>query len=494
MSRPTLRTVSVLYCDLVDSVGLASRLSEHAYFDQVLEPFYEAAERLIADHGGIMRPVIEGDRIMAVFGVPVEEPDDALRAVEAAVALRARIGELSRKLEDERDVRLQVHTGVNTGTVVVRNPERDPTAAFGDAANVGARFQDAAGPGEILLGERTHQLVSGVVVAEPVPVIVRGKQTPLTGWRLKRVDRAGVRRGPRVAAPLVGRELDLALLHWAYQRVTTESACHVVNVLGLAGVGKSRLVEEFVLSLDETPMILRAHCPAYGPGITYRPIMQLVAQAADVEPDDTAERIHERVLDLVDRHGRTTEKVMRLFGEPGNLIERDEIFRGVQRTFETLARRRPLVFVIEDLHEAKPVSLDAIRRLVGSLRDSRILVVCLARSEFLADGGALGAGSPNVHNLQLYPLPDDKVGQMVSHLLSGGSRPPGCASWSTPGPTATRCTCRSWWTSWSPRSGCGCGTGAGRCRSTSSRGSRRRRRSRPCSAPGSAAWPTPSGR
>jgi adenylate cyclase len=148
MAEPPIRTVTAAFSDLVNSVGLAERLSEHAYFNEVLDPFYALAEEVITDHGGKMRPVFAGDKVLAVFGVPVEQVDDAVRAVEAAVALRARVAELSARLERDRAVTLEVHTGVNTGSALVREPAADPTAVFGDAVNVGARLQDAAGGGK----------------------------------------------------------------------------------------------------------------------------------------------------------------------------------------------------------------------------------------------------------------------------------------------------------------------------------------------------------
>jgi class 3 adenylate cyclase len=422
MSQPTLGTVSVVFCDLVNSVGLASHLSLTALYNEVLSPFYASADQVIAEHGGTMRQVMAGDKILAVFGVPVEQPDDALRAVEAAVALRAKVAELSRRLQRQRDVRLEIHTGVNTGQAIIGDPQGDPAAAFGDAANLGARLQDAAGPGEILLGDNTYQLVADYVAAEPMPLTVRGKEELLTGWRLQRVDRGGISRGTWVAAPLLGRELDLALLHLTHQRVLREARCHVVNVLGLAGVGKSRLVEEFLRSLDPDTKVLRVQFQPHGSGLDYRPIMQLVQQAADVGPKDTPERIYQLVRDLVDQE-RTADKVMRLFAGPGSLIERDEIYRGVQRLFESLAGQRPVVVVIDDLHVAQPAALEAIRRLIELLRRSRILVVCMARSEFLADGGTLGGSIPDLHNLSLSPLPEGTVQQMLGHLLPGGEPP-----------------------------------------------------------------------
>ncbi len=420
--EPPIRTVSVLFSDLVDSVRLAERLSEHVYFNEVLDPFYAMAEEVITDHGGKMRPVFAGDKVLAVFGVPVEQVDDAAQAVEAAVALRSRVAELSARLERDRDVTLEVHTGVNTGSALVREPHSDPTAVFGDAVNVSARLQDAAGASEILLGQSTFQLVRAITSVEPVPPVVHGKGIPITAWRLLSVDRDSVRDIPTFAAPMIGRAQELALLHWAYERARQEQGCHLVNVLGATGVGKSRLVEEFLRTLDSGPRVLRGRCPAYGPGITWRPIAQLVQQAAGIALGDSDDEMRSRIMRLVDDE-RITVRVMRLVGVPGSIGDPDETLRAVQRTFELLAERQPLVLVIEDLHAAQPASVEAIERLVESLRNSRVLVVCTARSEFVEGRHDWGGSIPNTTTMQLSPLNEQQAIQLLSYLLDGGEPP-----------------------------------------------------------------------
>jgi len=422
MAEPPIRTVTVAFGDLVDSVGLAERLSEHAYYNEVLNPFYALAKEVITDHGGKMRPVFAGDKVLAVFGVPVEQVDDAARAVEAAVALRSRVAELSVRLKRDRDVTLEVHTGVNTGSALVREPDTDPTAVFGDAVNVGARLQDAAGGGEILLGPVTYELVRDAAAAEPVPLVVRGRETPLTAWRLLDTTRDGEPVAPRVGTPLVGRALELAQLRLCYERMLQEGRCHLVNVLGATGVGKSRLVEEFVRTLDSLPRVLRGRCQPYGPGIVYRPIMQLVRQAAGIDPGDSEGEMRSRVMRLVDDE-RITARVMRLIGVPGSLGDPEETFRAVQRTFELLAERQPLVLVIEDLHAAQPASVEGIERLVESLRNSRVLVVCMARSEFVEGRRDWGGSVPNFTSVQLSPLNEQQAMQLLGHLLDGGEPP-----------------------------------------------------------------------
>jgi tetratricopeptide (TPR) repeat protein len=195
-------------------------------------------------------------------------------------------------------------------------------------------------------------------------------------------------------------------------------------VLGTTGVGKSRLVEEFLQSLDGRPRVLRGHCPPYGPGITYRPIMQLVQQAAEIRPGESSDRIQAQVRRLVGGDERITARVMRLFGVRGALGDPDETFRAVQRVFELLASHAPLVLVVEDLHAAQPASLEAIERLIESLQDSQVLILCLARSEFLDGYRNWGASIANAVSVRLSPLSESQAAQIVRHLMTGGE-PPG---------------------------------------------------------------------
>src|SRR5438270_5080683 len=214
--------------------------------------YYEQMRTILERHGGTVEKFV-GDAVMAVFGVPVSHEDDALRAVRAAWEMRSAVPELG----------LQARIGVNTGEVVTGDGD---TLVTGDAVNVAARLEQAAAPGDVLIGDETRRLVRDAVTVEPVEVTAKGKPEPIEAFRLTDLDpdASGVAR--RLDTPLVGRERELALLHQAFGRVVAERSCHLFTLLGPAGVGKSRLTAEFLDSVDAT--IVRGRCLDYGDGIT----------------------------------------------------------------------------------------------------------------------------------------------------------------------------------------------------------------------------------
>ena len=235
--------MTVLFCDVTGSTALGERL-ELESFRQVMDRYFGVAQRVIEDHGGTVEKFI-GDAVMAVFGVPVAHEDDALRAVRAAARLREEIAVLNRGLEADFGISVSVRTGVNTGQVVAGIKER---LAAGDAVNVAARLEQAAAPGEIVVGPQTWWLVRGAVTAEPIgPLQLKGKRQPVTAYRLRQLN--GGTGARHDAAPLVGRRSQLRILGDAFAHVVAERSCGLVMIVGMAGVGKSRLTAEFLRGL-----------------------------------------------------------------------------------------------------------------------------------------------------------------------------------------------------------------------------------------------------
>jgi len=250
--REQRKTVTVLFCDVSGSTAFAESRDPEAV-RAVMTRYFEVARAAIERHGGTVEKFI-GDAVMAVFGVPVVREDDALRAVRAAQELR-----------DGVDIPIRI--GVNTGEVVTGSGD---SLVTGDAVNVAARLEQAAGTGEVLLGERTYDLVRGAVDAELLPPLeAKGKSDPMTAYRLGAVTgETGVAR--RIDAPFVGRARERTLLAGAWERCVSERACALFTILGTAGVGKSRLAAEFLDVVDAT--VVRGRCLSYGEGITYWPI------------------------------------------------------------------------------------------------------------------------------------------------------------------------------------------------------------------------------
>jgi class 3 adenylate cyclase len=254
--REVRKTVTVVFSDLVGSTPLGERLDPES-LREVITRYYDRAAEVLTRHGGTVAKFI-GDAVMAVYGIPSLHEDDALRAVRGASELGGALAELNAELQATLGVRLALRTGVNTGEVVVGNVVHGQDVVVGDAVNVAARLEQAAGPGEVLIGERTWRLVRDAVTVEPVASLaLKGKGEPVAGFRLLSVrpDMAGHAR--HLDAPMVGRGTELTLLGGAMEQAVGGRSCVLAVVLGAAGMGKSRLVQEFLSHLGS-----RQHVPS----------------------------------------------------------------------------------------------------------------------------------------------------------------------------------------------------------------------------------------
>ncbi|HXW31998.1 MAG TPA: adenylate/guanylate cyclase domain-containing protein, partial [Acidimicrobiales bacterium] len=235
------KTVTILFADVTGSTAMGEQLDPES-MRRVLARFFDTARTVVEAHGGTVEKFI-GDAVMAVFGIPVLHEDDALRAVRAAAELLSGLETLNDELERDHGVILQLRVGVNAGEVVTGTEER---LATGDAVNVAARLEQAAAPGQVLLGEQVVKLAGPALrAAEVGPLALKGKTEPVPVYRLVAVDMSPVQVPARpAAAALVGRTHELAILNEAFARVVRERACGLFTLLGAAGVGKTRLSEE----------------------------------------------------------------------------------------------------------------------------------------------------------------------------------------------------------------------------------------------------------
>lgn len=387
------KTVTVLFADVVDSTPLGESLDAEQV-RALMSRYFAEMRTVIERHGGSVEKYI-GDAIMAVFGIPNVHEDDALRAVRAAHEMREALAELNRELPDQ----LSIRTGLATGEVVTGEGD---TLVTGDTVNVAARLEQAAGSGEILIADSTRQLVRDAIVAEPVePLMLKGKRGPVAAWRLAEVlpDRLG--RARRFNAELVGRDGDLALLRQAYARAVTQRSCHLFTVLGAAGVGKSRLVSELIDELDDRAQALVGRCLAYGEGITFWPLRDMLGAVPNF-------RAH-----LADAEAAAIEAAI---GTPDAPSIREETFRAVRRLVEALARERPVVLAIDDLHWAEPTFLDLIDHLVDTVVDAPVLVLALARPELLEERPHWGGGKVNATTILIEPLDAEDSERLVDNL------------------------------------------------------------------------------
>jgi class 3 adenylate cyclase/tetratricopeptide (TPR) repeat protein len=392
-TRESRKTVTVLFCDVTGSTALGERIDLES-LRNVMARYFETAKEAIERHGGTVEKFI-GDAVMAVFGVPVVHEDDALRAVRAADDLRSALVPLNEELERRFQTRLQLRTGVNTGEVVTGTEER---LATGDAVNVAARLEQAAQPGEILLGEETLRLVRGAVEAESLPPIsAKGKSEPLAAFRLVVVDHGPAARVH--TGPMVGRERQRHLLEEAFANVAADKTCQLFTILGTAGVGKSRLVTEFLDGLDGATVV-SGRCLSYGEGISYFPVTEVAIQLK---------------ANLTEQPGLAP-----ILGEDDATSSPDEIAWAFRKLLEARAADGPIVVVFDDVHWGEPTFLDLVEHIADLSRDAPILLLCLARPELLDRRESWGGGKLNATNVLLEPLGTDEAGELLTSLLPSG--------------------------------------------------------------------------
>ena len=394
--------MTVVFCDVVGSTPLGERLDPEA-LRGVLTRFAAEIERVAERHGGRAGDLM-GDGLMCVFGVPAAHEDDALRAVRAAAEMAAAVERLNEQLRADLRVELAVRIGVNTGEVVASGG----SPVLGDAINVAARLEQAGAAGEILIGEATHLLVRDAVDAEPVaPVAAKGKEQPVPAWRLVRVLPGAPGLARRLDAPLLERGAELAAILQAFDRAAGERTCHLVTVLGDAGIGKSRLGLEVAVRLEDRARVLTGHCHSYGEGITFLPLAEVVRELTG-----GADSL-EAVLAGADDAEAVAAGIAGMLGAAPSVGE--AAFAAVRRLLE-LAAREPLVVVFEDIHWAEPTMLDLLEYLAEWTRDAPLLLLCLARPELLELRPGWGGGKLNATTMLLEPLSLDACRALAEGL------------------------------------------------------------------------------
>ena len=383
-SREVRKTVTVIFADVTGSTALGERLDPES-LRRVMARYFETARECLERHGGTVEKFI-GDAVMAVFGVPTVHEDDALRAVRAASELRDSLASLNEELGRDYGVSLQVRTGVNTGEVVTGTEER---LATGDAVNVAARLEQAAQPGEILIGGQTLGLTRGAIEVELVePLSLKGKAELVEAYRLVKVFKGAAGYERRLDAPLVGRHEELERMRGAFDRAVSDRRCRLVTVLGPPGIGKSRLAGELAAMLGEEATVLSGRCLPYGEGITYWPLVEIFREADAEDELDTAL----------------------------SAVAAEDIFWSVRKALERRARERPVALVVEDIHWAEPTLLDLLEHLVDWTRDASLLLLCLARPDLIDTRPTWGASS-EAEALTLEPLSRAESDELINELL-----------------------------------------------------------------------------
>ncbi len=414
----------MVFCDVTGSTALGEQLDPESLRD-VQSRYFDAMRVAIERHGGTVEKYI-GDAVMAVFGIPQLHEDDALRAARAVVDMRAGLAALNQELERDRGVTIQVRIGVNTGEVVAGDPLAGQALVTGDAVNVASRLEQYAAPGEVLLGGDTHRLVRDAVDVEAVePLELKGKAERVPAWRLLGI-RDPISSMPRhFGSPMVGRERQLAQLRQAYEAAVEEAGCHLFTLLGSAGVGKSRLVEEFLSRLGDGAMVLQGRCLPYGEGITYYPVVEAIKQAAglaDFDPPDVVEAKVCAILESDEHQELVCRHVAQVMGIAESAAG-EETFWAIRRFFEAIAREPALVLVFDDVHWGAPTFLDLVEHIADWSRGSPILLLCMARADLLDVRPGWGGGKLNAATVSLEPLTEDQARALVANLLGSADLP-----------------------------------------------------------------------
>jgi DNA-binding SARP family transcriptional activator/tetratricopeptide (TPR) repeat protein len=394
------KTVTVL---VADATPVGTRLDPELLrgaMARSLEELREVAER----HGGTVGSLSPGP-VTVIFGVPVVHEDDALRAVRAAAELRDRLSA----------VNLALRIGVCTGEVIARGtPEGD---VVGVAVGRAGTLQQSARPGEILLAAETQRLVREAVVTEPAEQDVDG---PV--FRLLAIVPGSVGYPRRFESPMIGRSRERRRLYDAFEQAVSDRSCQLFTILGAAGVGKSRLIREFLGDLGSDALIARGRCLPYGVGITYWPVTEVVREAAGVGEADTLEQSRDKLarqLEGEDDADVIAARVAELTGLAEASWPVDEGFWAVRTFFEALARRSPLVLVFDDIHWGEATFLDLIEHIADWTHAVPILLVCIARPELLDVRPGWGGGKLNATAVLLEPLSELESSELIDNLSSG---------------------------------------------------------------------------
>jgi class 3 adenylate cyclase/tetratricopeptide (TPR) repeat protein len=395
-AREVRKTVTVVFCDVVGSTELGERFDPEV-LRSLMARFYAAVREPVERHGGSVEKVI-GDALVAVFGIPAVHEDDALRAVRAALEMRNAV----RSMGD-----VQARIGVNTGDVLARDPTQRESLVVGDAVNVAARLEQAAAPGEVLVGEDTWELVSHAVRGERVaPVAAKGKREPLIAWRLDEVDPAAGGHRRRLDLPIVGRQSELELLRWALER-TQGGRPHLVMVLGQPGIGKSRLVSELP-RLGDGVVRLTGSCRPVTGSSSLEPLLEVARDALAADGVTVA--------DLMP--GDADAEAVAACLARGSEAGAPDIAWAVSRLVGAIAAERTVAIALEDVHWADDLLLDVVEQLLARNRRGSLLVVCTARPEFAERRPGWGAGA-NAVTVSLERLDDDQTRQLLTHAGPG---------------------------------------------------------------------------
>jgi class 3 adenylate cyclase len=422
-ARAERKIVTVLFADLVGFTARAERLDPEDV-QAVLAPYHARLRYELERYGGTVEKFI-GDAVMALFGAPVAHEDDPERAVRAALAIRDWIAE---------EGKLQVRIGVTTGEALINlaaRPDAGEGMAAGDVVNTAARLQAAAPANQILVGETTYRATQlRIDYGEAATVEAKGKEEPIRVWEAMQARaRFGVDVAPRPTTPLVGRQSELEQVTGALTRARRQRSTELVTLIGVPGIGKSRLVAELFESIErgeqDSELIYwrQGRSLPYGAGVSYWALGEMVKAQAGILETDSAKQAEAKLTRAVEALIEEDVEWVRSHllplvgqGTDAASASRDEAFAAWRRFFEALAEQRPLVLVFEDIQWADDGLLDFIEHLADWVRRVPMLILCTARLELLERRPMWGGGKLNAATVALAPLSDEETATLIADL------------------------------------------------------------------------------
>ncbi len=425
------RVVSVLFADLVGFTTLSETRDAEQVRD-LLSRYFESARQVITSYGGTVEKFI-GDAVMAVWGAPVAFEDDAERAVRSALELVSAVAAIGEEIGAE----LELRAGVLTGEAAVTLGASHQGMVAGDLVNTASRLQSVAPPGTVLVGEATRLAAANAIAFEPAgEQLLKGKASPVPAFRALRVvaQRGGAGRSEQLEAPFVGRASQLRMLKDFHLATGAEKRPRLVSIIGQGGIGKSRLVWEFLKYIDGVTEVVYWHegrSPAYGEGISFWALAEMVRSRATITDADDPPAARAKVSASLDEW--VTDKAERRWMEPRLLQllglldaseaderpDRESLFAAWRVFFERIAEKGVVILVFEDLQWADDGLLDFIDHVLEWTRDRPIYLIALTRPELLDRRSDWGAGRRNFTSLVLEPLTADEMRELLAGLVPG---------------------------------------------------------------------------